>query len=375
MLLKIVRLTIIGVFAVTGLFLLEMMTPYLSTLFKYDVQSKGLFGVTVATTLAGVVGVLLFGFIGYLLTPSIIRNTMRVSELAAMLLSKLPTVDIFITAFGVIVGLIVANLFGTPFSRLPFVGPYIPLIMSIFFALVGAKVALLKRNDIISFFSHFPLSRVAGRDKGSRKLLADDKNLGYCNNKILDTSVLIDGRIAEIIKTGFLEGPIVVAQFVLEELQKVADSSDTLKRNRGRRGLDIVKEIQSNGVEQVLISDIDYDDLTEVDAKLLRLAKEIGGVVATNDFNLSKVAEIQGVRILNVNDLANAVKPAVLPGEEMTVFLAKEGKEHGQAIAYLDDGTMIVVEGGRRSVNSNVSVIVTSVLQTSAGRMIFAKMK
>ena len=148
-----------------------------------------------------------------------------------------------------------------------------------------------------------------------------------------------------------------------------------MKRNRGRRGLDVVKEIQADKLAKVEISERDYDDITEVDAKLVRLAKEIGGVVATNDFNLSKVAEIQGVRILNINDLANAVKPAVLPGEEMKVFLAKEGKEQGQAIAYLDDGTMIVVEGGRRAVNANVTVVVTSVLQTSAGRMIFAKMK
>ena len=168
---------------------------------------------------------------------------------------------------------------------------------------------------------------------------------------------------------------LFIPGFVLEELQKIADSSDTLKRKRGRRGLDFVKAMQDGLSKQVEIINTDYDDITEVDAKLVRLAKEIGGLVITNDFNLNKVAEIQGVGVLNINDLANAVKPVVLPGEDMLVFLAKEGKESGQAVAYLDDGTMIVVEGGKKYIGESVSVVVTSVLQTSAGRMIFARMK
>jgi len=295
---------------------------------------------------------------------------MRFTELIAVVLSKLPTSYILVVAMGAIIGLVVANLLGAPFSHLPIIGSYIPLVLSLIFAIVGAKVALRKRTDIVSFFNRIPSLRMP---KESTK--KDSAHLVSCNYKILDTSVLIDGRIVDIVKTGFLDGPIVITKFVLEELQKIADSADTLKRNRGRRGLDVVKEIQADKSAKVQICEKDYDDITEVDAKLVRLAKEIGGAVATNDFNLSKVAEIQGVRILNINDLANAVKPAVLPGEEMKVFLAKEGKEQGQAIAYLDDGTMIVVEGGKRAVNDNVPVIVTSVLQTSAGRMIFAKMK
>lgn len=191
----------------------------------------------------------------------------------------------------------------------------------------------------------------------------------------MDTSVLIDGRILDVIRLGFLEGVIVIPKFVLEELQKIADSGDTLKRNRGRRGLDIVRAIQADKNAVVEIAEKDYDDITEVDTKLVRLAKERGGMVATNDFNLSKVAEIQGVRVLNINDLANALKQSVLPGEELQIYLAKEGKEPGQAIGYLDDGTMVVVEGGKRCVNFTVPVTVTSVLQTSAGRMIFAKLK
>ena len=370
MLEKSIRLVIVLVFAVTGLLLAEILSPYVSELLPLGTMPAVFSGFHVAELVLGVLGVFFFAAIGHILAPIIIKRTLRFSEKVAVVLSKLPTGDILVVATGVIIGLILANLLGSSFSRLPFVGPYIPLLLSLVFALVGAKVALRKRAEVVAFFNRVASLRIP-RDN-SKKNVA---HKAYCNHKILDTSVLIDGRIADIIKTGFLEGRIVIPKFVLEELQKIADSADTLKRNRGRRGLDVVKEIQTNKVAEVVISDTDYDDLTEVDAKLVRLAREEGGVVATNDFNLSKVAEIQGVRILNVNDLANAVKQAVLPGEELQVFLAKEGKEAGQAIGYLDDGTMIVVESGKRSVNFTVPVIVTSVLQTSAGRMIFAKMK
>ncbi|MEG1345529.1 MAG: PIN/TRAM domain-containing protein, partial [Acidaminococcaceae bacterium] len=222
----------------------------------------------------------------------------------------------------------------------------------------------------ISFFNHVPLLKTP-----KMSMEEGNKIQAYSNHKILDTSVVIDGRIADILKTGFLEGKLIIPNFVLEELQKIADSGDSLKRNRGRRGLDVLKDIQENASNRVEISDIDFDDMTEVDAKLVKLAKQIGGVVITNDFNLNKVAVIHGVAVLNINDLANAVKPIVMSGEEMFVFLVKDGKENGQAVAYLDDGTMIVVEGGKRYVGDSVSIVVTSVLQTSAGRMIFARMK
>ena len=197
----------------------------------------------------------------------------------------------------------------------------------------------------------------------------------YSKNKLLDTSVIIDGRIIDILKTGFLEGRLIVPNFVLEELQKLADSSDNLKRAKGRRGLDLIQEIQQGNKEQLLVEDTDFEDLNEVDAKLVKLAKQTDAVIITNDFNLNKVAEIQGVNVLNINDLANAIKPVVLPGEEMNVFIVKDGKENNQGVAYLEDGTMIVVEGGKKLVGENTSVVVTSVLQTSAGRMIFAKLK
>ena len=196
--------------------------------------------------------------------------------------------------------------------------------------------------------------------------------VGY---KLLDTSVIIDGRIADISKTGFIEGILVVPQFVLTELQHIADSSDTLKRTRGRRGLDILKVLQDASNSNVLITEIDFEDVPEVDLKLVRLAKKMGAQILTNDFNLNKVCELHKVSVLNINDLANAVKPVVIPGEEMNVVVIKDGKEHNQGVAYLDDGTMIVVEEGKSYIGQAIVVIVTSVLQTSAGRMIFAKPK
>jgi uncharacterized protein YacL len=193
--------------------------------------------------------------------------------------------------------------------------------------------------------------------------------------KILDTSVIIDGRIADICETGFLEGPLIVPQFVLKELQHIAGSSDTLKRNRGRRGLDILQRIQKNFDRDVRIVDHDFPKIRDVDTKLVALGKTLKGKVLTNDFNLNKVAELQGVPVLNINQLANAVKPVVLPGEVMNVYVLKEGKEYGQGVAYLDDGTMVVIDNARKYLSQHVDVSVTSVLQTTAGRMIFSRLK
>jgi uncharacterized protein YacL len=191
----------------------------------------------------------------------------------------------------------------------------------------------------------------------------------------LDTSVIIDGRIADITETSFVEGPILIPQFVLSELQHIADSSDPVKRTRGKRGLEVLHHIQKQVNVDVRIVDTDYPMVREVDAKLIELAKEVRGKIVTNDSNLNKVAELQGIEVLNINELANALKPVVLPGEEMNVKILKEGKEMGQGVAYLDDGTMIVVDNGRRQMGKTIDVIVTSVLQTPAGRMIFARLK
>lgn len=193
--------------------------------------------------------------------------------------------------------------------------------------------------------------------------------------KILDTSVIIDGRIFDICQTGFVEGPLVIPSFVLDELRHVSDCSDSLKRTRGRRGLDILNKIQKELPIEVQIWEGDFPEINEVDSKLLKLTQKLDGKVLTNDYNLNKVAEVQGVTVLNINELSNAIKPVVLPGEDMKLTIVKDGKESGQGIAYLDDGTMIVVEGGRKYIGEEIDVTVTSVLQTAAGRMIFAKQK
>jgi uncharacterized protein YacL len=191
--------------------------------------------------------------------------------------------------------------------------------------------------------------------------------------KILDTSVIIDGRIADIAETGFIEGTFIIPQFVLRELQLVADSSDSLKRNRGRRGLDILSRIQKNPDLHIRIVEEDFPQVRDVDMKLLELAKLLNGKVVTNDFNLNKVAQIHGVEVLNINELANSLRPVVLPGELMKVFILKEGKEHSQGIAYLDDGTMVVVDNARKMISKTIEISVTSVLQTTAGKMIFGR--
>ena len=215
------------------------------------------------------------------------------------------------------------------------------------------------------------LSSNLGKDKSSKK----DHGGKTIPPKVLDTSVIIDGRIADICRTGFIEGKLIIPKFVLNELQHIADSSDDLKRVRGRRGLDILNIIQKELDIEVQITEKDFDDIPEVDSKLLKLAQVMNGKVVTNDYNLNKVAQFQGVEVLNINELANAVKPVAIPGEEMVAQVVKEGKESNQGIAYLDDGTMIVVEGGKKHIGETINVLVTSVLQTSAGRMIFGKPK
>ncbi len=375
MLKKILSLTVSFIVIVTGLILTDNVIPYLSEYLGYDLHGNGIFGISFAYIALGLLGVGLFGWLALVLEPFITNSIYNASERWTAALSRIPTSDILVIVFGVGIGLILANLIGAPFSRLPIVGSYIPIILSLIMAVVGAKLALRKHNDIVGFFNRIP-SRKAVKvpDTGDVKAGPLGDRLYSCN-KLLDTSVIIDGRIMDILSTGFMDGRMVVPNFVLEELQKLSDSSDSLKRAKGRRGLDMVHDMQVSYKSQVLIVDNDYDDLAEVDAKLVRLAKQADAAIITNDFNLNKVAEIQGVKVLNINELANAIKPVVVAGEEMNVFLVKEGKEQGQAIAYLDDGTMIVVENGRRSLGNSVPVIVSSVLQTSAGRMIFARAK
>lgn len=284
-------------------------------------------------------------------------------------LIKVPIADILFGSVGLFFGLVIAFLVGFALNmmEMPILNTIAPIVLTLLFGYLGSQVGLKKRHELVSLFTR-------NKKKGSEEETEADTPVKN-ELKILDTSVIIDGRIADICQTGFLEGTIVIPQFVLEELQHIADSSDVLKRNRGRRGLDILNRIQKELSIKVEIYEGDFEDIQEVDSKLVKLAKLTNGVVVTNDFNLNKVCELQKVSVLNINDLANAVKPVVLPGEEMNVQVIKDGKEHNQGIAYLDDGTMIVVEGGRDYIGKHIEVLVTSVLQTSAGRMIFAKPK
>ena len=282
-------------------------------------------------------------------------------------LFKLPVGDLLFGTIDLIIGLSVATLidFAINNVQLPVVTEVLPIILSIILGYLGFRVGFNKRDELVQLFS---------RSGGSLKKKSGEQEIKL-SQKLLDTSVIIDGRIADISETGFIEGTLVVPQFVLTELQHIADSSDTLKRTRGRRGLDILKRLQDERQSKVVIVDDDFEDIAEVDLKLVRLAKQMEAQILTNDFNLNKVCELHKVKVLNINDLANAVKPVVIPGEDMQVVVIKDGKEHNQGVAYLDDGTMIVVEGGRSYIGQAITVTVTSVLQTSAGRMIFAKPK
>ncbi len=322
--------------------------------------------------------VLIGGLILFLISPLMIRLGRRVANWIERELSKVPTSDIIFGSIGLIVGLIVAYIISRLLMSIPvpFIGTILSVLVAIFLGYLGVSLAT-KRGQDLSILNSFMGSE---NEKNGDEEIEKIKNEGYqpCP-KILDTSVIIDGRIADICKTQFLEGPLIIPEFVLEELRHVADSSASLKRNRGRRGLDILNIIQKELDIEVKILDHGfeqaYEENLEVDVKLLKLAQQLGGKVITNDYNLNKVAEFQGVPVLNINELANAVKPVVLPGEEMEVEVIKDGKESGQGLAYLDDGTMIVVESGRKYIGKTIEVLVTSVLQTAAGRMIFAKPK
>jgi len=322
----------------------------------------------IVSSYAGVVyGAIIF----YLATFWLADYIVGLMKLLEESIVKAPVTDVLFGTLGLVFGLIVAFLIGIPLNTIPIpvVSSVLPIFITFFLGYFGFQIGFKKRDELINLFS---ITNKLGKDK---KKESDGLTRDSTILKLLDTSVIIDGRIADICKTGFLEGTLVIPGFVLEELQHIADSSDVLKRNRGRRGLDILNKIQKELPVKVEIYEGDFEEIQEVDSKLVKLAKVVGGAVVTNDFNLNKVCELQGVAVLNINDLANAVKPVVLPGEELNIQVIKDGKEHNQGVAYLDDGTMIVVEGGRDYIGKHIDVIVTSVLQTSAGRMIFAKPK
>lgn len=313
--------------------------------------------------MSAVLGAIIFYLITFWAVDYVV-NFVRWTEES---LVKVPITDIIFGSVGLVFGLVIAFLIGYALTAIevPILNTVAPIVLTLLFGYLGFQVGFKKRDELLTLFT----------SKKKRAAEEETEKPASKTLKILDTSVIIDGRIADICQTGFLEGTIVIPQFVLEELQHIADSSDVLKRNRGRRGLDILNRIQKELSIKVEIYEGDFEEIQEVDSKLVKLAKISNGVVVTNDFNLNKVCELQKVAVLNINDLANAVKPVVLPGEEMKVQVIKDGKEQNQGIAYLDDGTMIVVEEGRNYIGKHIDVLVTSVLQTSAGRMIFAKPK
>jgi len=293
--------------------------------------------------------------LGYWITPYLVTRPARA---ATGWLGHLPLSQLLAGSIGMALGVLVGALLAIPLSRLPSpFGQILPLVATLILAYLGAVALVLRHRDILELWQ--------GRAKGGA---AEWGHMPV----LLDTSVIIDGRIADICMTGFLRGPLLVPRFVLNELQYIADASDILRRNRGRRGLEILRELQENGHVELRFLDDDVPEVKQVDEKLIRLAKRFGCPILTNDYNLNRVATLQGVEVLNINDLANAVKTVLLPGETFNLRVIQEGKEPDQGVGYLEDGTMVVVQNGRRHINRHLDVTVTKVLQTSAGRMIFA---
>lgn len=312
-----------------------------------------------------VLGAVVFLLLSYLLASSVDRLVNR----AETYLTKQSPVYLFFGSLLTIVGLVLAVLVSTPLwnSHVPVLDNVVPVILMLIFGYFGFRIGTTRLDEWRNLFQ---IRRQKG-SKDSRVMAKQDSN--YHHYKILDTNILIDGRIYDIVKTGFVEGTLLVPTFVLYELQYIADSSDSIKRVRGRRGLDILNKLQSEKIVPIEMYEGDFEDIPEVDSKLIRLAKQVDGVIVTNDYNLNKVIQFQNVQVMNINGLAKALKPRVIPGETLNVMVVKKGTERQQGVAYLDDGTMVVVEDGRYYMNDHIEVEVTSALQTDAGRMIFAR--
>jgi uncharacterized protein YacL len=297
---------------------------------------------------------------GLIITPFLTTRPIRAIRSQ---MSRVSAQTLLAGLMGLVIGLVVAALVSFPLSLLPApFGQLLPFVAAVALSYLGIAIFVARENDILNILrARFPTSGEEGGKKGSERRV------------LLDTSVIIDGRIADIAHTGFIAGPMLVPSFVLVELQHIADSSDGLRRQRGRRGLDILNRLQKDSSVPIRITDLDVEGVRDVDDKLVILAKQLRCPIVTNDYNLNRVAELQGVSVLNINELANAVKAVFLPGENFEVQVIQEGKESGQGVGYLDDGTMVVVENGRDLIESTVPVQVTKVLQTAAGRMIFAR--
>ena len=363
---------LIGTAAYVGMDnLAPIIDPYLVSQFA----SFGDMSLTVARISVIVLGTIIGILIGYFISSFILKQGLVIARRLERVLTHIPNQELIAGTIGLLFGLIIANLIGAAFNQVPIIGPYISIILSAIFGYSGVRLMARKGPEMyLNYLKQWKRSEAGTKKSRGFNMFGSHKSSDLNSTaKLLDTSVIIDGRIKELCATGFIDGPLVVPVFVLNELQIISDSADAMKRNRGRRGLDILKEMQDAKLVSIEIVEDDYDDLHEVDSKLMRLALEKQWKLMTNDFNLNKVARVQGMKVLNLNELANVLKPALIAGEWIRVQVMKEGKEIQQGVAYLDDGTMIVVEDGRPYVGQEVEVMVTSILQTSAGRMIFAR--
>ncbi len=347
---QVIRIIGLFLFAFAGYWIGKSYAPAFITNYWSQIQTEVIFSL---------VGAIL----GYLLTP--IFTVYPLMKLTAVL-KKTSVTRLTAGFFGLLLGLVGAVLISIPLSFLPgLLGRLMPAILSAVFCYLGIVISVAKYQEINSLLAN--LAPDGRKHRVSEELTRQQKNV------LLDTSVIIDGRIAEIAHTGFIPGTIIIPRFILQELQYIADSEDSLRRQRGRRGLEVLAQLQKEPNVEVKISDLEVDGVKDVDGKLVVLARQLNCKILTNDYNLNKVADLQGVAILNVNDLANAVKSIILPGETFWIKVIQEGKEHNQGVGYMEDGTMVVIENGRSFLNQDICVVVTKILQTAAGRMIFAR--
>jgi Integral membrane protein (PIN domain superfamily) len=330
--------------------LIGVVTAY--TLLRVFFISSGLFKDVII-----IVVPILSGLLFYFVSDKSLKYLSQEIDSLESFIHSMSVYELIVLAIGLIAGLIVANLISIPFIRIEIIGIPISVGLNILFGVMGIYITMNKRGEASSLLD------------------PNAKKVGVTKLKLIDTSTIIDGRIVDIVNTGFIDGRLIIPSFVLEELHQISDSADSIKRSRGRRGLDVLDALRKDQKLNVSVETIDSFGASEVDDMLIRAAKKYSAQIITNDYNLNKVANIQGVEVLNINDLANSLKPLAIPGDELSVQVVKEGKENGQGIGYMNDGTMIVVEGGRKYMNQNLDVMVTSILQTSAGRMIFAKAK
>ncbi len=356
----IVRLIGMIAFSIIGVYWGSLLGQYAN-----QTPTVGTFSVEQYAFTIGLVGALA----GLILTPFITTRPIRALR---SIFARISVQTLFASLIGLVVGLIFAALLAFPISLLPSpFGDILPFVGVLLFGYMGVAVFVMRQNDLFGMMSAITSRPGQGREDGKE----GESGAGWADGRsiLLDTSVIIDGRIADIARTGFLAGTLLIPRFVLLELQYIADSPDSLRRQRGRRGMEVLSSLQREPTIPVKMSDIDVEGVREVDDKLVILARQLRCPVLTNDYNLNRIAELQGVTVLNVNELANAVKSVLLPGEVLPIRIIQEGKEYGQGVGYMDDGTMVVVENGREHMDNEIEVMVTKVLQTAAGRMIFAR--